>query len=121
MRKLAIAMALASTALATPAVATDGAWYAGLEGGPMIVQDTGFDYEAPGVSVDDGVIIDHKIGWDVDVIGGYDFGMFRVEAETAYKRAGVDKIRFDPAANILVGGNNADAHGRVSVISSNIN
>ena len=39
MRKLAIGMALASTAFATPAVARDGSWYAGIEGGLMIVED----------------------------------------------------------------------------------
>src|SRR5438876_896564 len=33
MRKLAIAVALASTAMATPAVARDHSFYAGLEGG----------------------------------------------------------------------------------------
>ncbi len=80
MRKLAIATAFASTMLATPAVARDGAWYAGIEGGLMIVEDTELDYLDPTVSVDEGVIVDHKIGYDVDVIGGYDFGMFRLEA-----------------------------------------
>ena len=39
MRKLAIVMALASTALATPALARDKAWYVGVEGGAMIVED----------------------------------------------------------------------------------
>ena len=29
-------------------------------------------------------------GFDVDVIGGYDFGMFRVEGELGYKRACID-------------------------------
>ena len=39
MRKLAIAVALASTALATPAVARDNSFYVGVEGGIMIVED----------------------------------------------------------------------------------
>ena len=43
MRKLAIAVALASTALATPALARDKAWYVGVEGGAMIVEDIHFD------------------------------------------------------------------------------
>src|SRR3546814_3337285 len=38
MRKLAIVMAFASTALATTAQARDGAWYVGVEGGGMIVE-----------------------------------------------------------------------------------
>ena len=43
MRKLAILAALASTTLATPALAVDNAWYVGVEGGAMIVEDTNFD------------------------------------------------------------------------------
>ena len=39
MRKLAIGLALASTALATPALARDGAWYIGGEFGGMLVED----------------------------------------------------------------------------------
>ena len=46
MRKLAVAMALASTALATPALARDDSWYVGVEGGAMIVQDLHFDIGA---------------------------------------------------------------------------
>ena len=43
MRKLAILAALASTTLATPALAVDNAWYVGVEGGAMIAEDTNFD------------------------------------------------------------------------------
>mgnify|MGYP003634758168 CR=1 FL=1 len=45
MRKLALGMALASTALATPALARDGQWYVGVEGGAMIVEDVDLDTE----------------------------------------------------------------------------
>ena len=44
MRKLAIMAALASTALATPAVAVDNSWYVGVEGGAMIVEDANLDF-----------------------------------------------------------------------------
>lgn len=37
MRKLAVTLALASTALTTPALARDDAWYVGVEGGSMPV------------------------------------------------------------------------------------
>ena len=47
MRKLAITMALASTAIATPAVARDHSFYAGLEGGVMWVEDMHLDYTDP--------------------------------------------------------------------------
>ena len=44
MRKLAITLALASSAIASPALALDHAWYVGVEGGAMIVEDTSFNY-----------------------------------------------------------------------------
>ena len=46
MRKLVIGLALASTALTTPAFARDGQWYVGVEGGAMIVEDIEFDVGA---------------------------------------------------------------------------
>ncbi len=98
MRKLAIAMALASTALATPAVARDYTWYAGVEGGPMIVEDGDFDVSftrrGTPVDVNDFFGLDYKTGVDLDLIGGYDFGGFRAEFEACYKRASVDEISF---------------------------
>jgi hypothetical protein len=88
MRKLAIAVALASTALATPALARDKAWYVGVEGGAMIVEDIHFDIGA----APDAMKIDHNYGYDVGGQVGYDFGMFRVETEVAYKSANVDTV-----------------------------
>src|SRR5690348_4596722 len=90
MRKLAIAVALASTALATPAVARDHSVYVGLEGGVMWVEDSPFE-------ITDNVTnpkytIDHKSGYDVDAIAGYDFGAVRVEAEVGYKHAAIDSL-----------------------------
>ena len=61
MRKLAIAMALASTALATPAVARDQTWYAGVEGGAMLVEDTQFDYKDSLINVNDAVVLDYRL------------------------------------------------------------
>src|SRR5687768_10912875 len=97
MRKLAIMAALASTALATPAVAVDNSWYVGVEGGAMIVEDANLDFDgftADGLTaleIDDAIQLDHKVGFDVDLIGGYDFGGFRVEAEAGWKRASLDQ------------------------------
>ncbi|HEX8413050.1 MAG TPA: OmpA family protein [Sphingomicrobium sp.] len=87
MRKLAVTLALASTALATPALARDGAWYVGLDGGAMIVEDITYDI---GIVKDAGTV-DHKYGGDFDANIGYDFGGFRVEAEVAYKQANIDQ------------------------------
>jgi hypothetical protein len=81
MRKLAIMAALASTALATPAVARDHSWYVGVEGGAMLVEDTKLDFEINEqvvADVNDAVILNYNApGIDVDLIGGYDFGGFR--------------------------------------------
>src|SRR3546814_18114081 len=88
MRKLAIVMAFASTALATTAHARDGAWYIGAEGGGMIVEDSKFDLGAAPNAVE----VEHEKGFDVDGIIGYDFGRFRAEVEVGYKDANLDKI-----------------------------
>ena len=126
MRKLAIAMALASTTLAAPAVAQDTGWYAGVEGGAMIVEDTNLDYSSNQTDVDDGITIDHKIGFDADLVGGYDLGMFRLEAELGFKRGGVDEMRFAPGTGVWPSpaGPNSDyvgANGSVRVLSSMAN
>ncbi len=88
MRKLAVILALASTALATPALARDKSWYVGVEGGAMIVED--IDYDVNGVN--DATTVDHDYGYDVGGVIGYDFGGFRVETETSYRKATVDSI-----------------------------
>jgi outer membrane protein OmpA-like peptidoglycan-associated protein/opacity protein-like surface antigen len=85
MRKLAVILALATTALSTPALARDDSWYVGVEGGAMLVEDVKFDI---GTSPRAGVL-DHYAGWDVDAVVGYDFGGFRLEAEVGYREAGV--------------------------------
>ncbi|MBS0478510.1 MAG: OmpA family protein [Proteobacteria bacterium] len=93
MRKLAIAVALASTALATPALARDKAWYVGVEGGAMIVEDIHFDITSGATKTKDAAQADHEYGYDVGGNVGYDFGMFRVEAEVSYKGANLTRWR----------------------------
>ncbi len=88
MRKLAIALALTTTAIASPALARDDAWYIGIEGGGMIVEDGEFDVGA----VNNAYTLDHKTGYDVDGIIGYDFGGFRLEAEVGYKSAEISAL-----------------------------
>ncbi|WP_267383336.1 OmpA family protein [Sphingomonas sp. GC_Shp_2] len=86
MRKLAVILALASTALATPAFARDKSWYVGAEGGGMIVEDMHYDLGG----VVNGAKVDHHYGYDVDGTIGYDFGPIRIETEVGYRRAGVN-------------------------------
>ncbi|MCL6679936.1 outer membrane beta-barrel protein, partial [Sphingomonas sp. RG327] len=117
MRKFAIALALATTALATPALARDHSFYAGIEGGVMLVEDAGFDVRDASntTTAQDIMILDFKPGWDVDVVGGYDFGMVRVEGELGYKHASLDEVelRDQPSTGLGFGSHlGADGHGR---------
>ena len=87
MRKLVIGMAMASTALASPALARDGSWYVELEGGPMIVEDIEFTVAGTDVTQ-----LDHEPGYDFGGIVGYDFGWLRLEAEGSYREADIDLV-----------------------------
>jgi opacity protein-like surface antigen len=121
MRKLGIAVALASTAMATPALARDHSFYVGVEGGAMLVEDQRVDnfdpsaVETPGGATNGEFSVKYGTGLDVDLIGGYDFGMVRLEAELGWKRAGIDglEIRNFPLTGIPFGSHiNTDGHGR---------
>ncbi len=90
MRKLAVAMALASTALASPALARDNSWYVGVGGGVMIVEDLDLDIGA----ADNAGSLDHRKGYDFEGTVGYDFGGFRAEVEVGYKEADIKSGRF---------------------------
>src|SRR3546814_743375 len=125
MRKLAVALALASTVLASPSLARDKSWYVGVEGGAMIVEDIEFDVgEASKATV-----VDSNYGYDVDGTVGYDFGAFRVETEVGYRRATVDGISSTVATPIyangglanLAAGNYDFAGGSTSALSFMLN
>ncbi len=81
MRKLAIGLALASTALASPSMARDGAWYVGVDGGAMLVEDLDLDIGAAPIEG----TANTATGYDFGAVVGYDFGGFRLEAETSYR------------------------------------
>ena len=86
MRKFAMMAILATSALASPAMAKDKAWYVGIEGGGIIVETTHINIGA----VDNADTARHKSGlFDVDGIVGYDLGMLRLEAEVGYKHTEV--------------------------------
>ncbi len=118
MRKTLLLTAVAAASIATPAMARDGSGYVGLEAGVMFPKDNNADVFAnftttttpvtpplpPGTVVPAGPAdttfsnmfgVDYKTGYDVDLIGGYDFGFFRLEAELGYKRAGLDSLEVD--------------------------
>ena len=101
MRKLAIGLALASTALASPALARDDQWYVGVDGGAMIVEDLNLDIG----TVADAGKIDTKHGYDFGGYVGYDFGGFRLETEVSYREA--DTSSFTSASAMIPGGTTA--------------
>ena len=105
-------VALAASSLATPAIAKDGAAYIGIEGGVLFPKDQDGDVfvnytttqtvpTTPTVvgpadtTYNNGFGVDYKKGIDLDLIAGYDFGMFRLEAELGWKRAGLDEFTVD--------------------------
>ncbi|EXS67915.1 outer membrane protein, partial [Sphingobium sp. Ant17] len=103
MRKLALAAALATTALATPAMARDDSWYIGVDAGVLLVEDQTMTFSAVPAGGRAAPSLDYHKGYDVDANIGYDFGGFRLEAEAAYKRAKIDldKTGFGGAASAL--------------------
>src|SRR5687767_9708592 len=98
MRKYLL-LATAAAMIATPAVARDGSGYVGLEGGFLMDADLEVDVDGTdGVDefeFDDAFKMDFGVGTDLDLIAGYDFGMFRAEAELAYKRTKLQGVKFD--------------------------
>ncbi|WP_235532712.1 outer membrane protein, partial [Sphingomonas sp. Leaf412] len=126
MRKLAIVMALASTAIASPALARDGAWYVGVNGGAMIVEDINYSITSTTAGLSGTAIVDHDYGWDVDGNVGYDFGAFRLEAEVGYRRATVDGFSSTGAIPVsgsgtVPAGTYGIAGGKTSALSFMIN
>jgi len=120
MRKLAIAVALSSTLLATPAFARDGAWYVGGEFGAMIVEDTDIDVGTR----NNAITLNHDYGYDGDVFIGYDLGAFRVEGEVSYKKADLDTFTTTiPLAGQNTGtfGTSGNAGGNTSALSFMLN
>ncbi|WP_159983810.1 outer membrane protein, partial [Novosphingobium sp. 18050] len=96
MRKLVLGLALASTAIATPAFARDNSWYLQLDFGGMIVEDA--DVAINGVKNADS--IDFKKGFDGGAVLGYDFGPFRLETEASYRQAKIKNSGGADASNL---------------------
>ena len=66
-------------------------FYVGLEGGGIIAQTEPFNLkDTAGTTYSAPLATHYKVGYDVDGILGYDFGMFRTEFEVGYKNNNVD-------------------------------
>ena len=114
---------MASTALASPALARDGQWYVEVGGGPMIVEDMDFDVN----NGTDTFSVDVDKGIDFGGLVGYDFGAFRLEAESSYRQADISSLTAGPtgvaftAANTPSGAGTFAADGEVNALSFMLN
>ena len=111
MRKIVLGMALASTALATPALARDDSWYVEGDVGGVLVEDM-FNLTEPGFGT-----LNTAVGYDVGGIVGYDFGGFRLEAEASYRRAKADGFNISGATTF----SGANLDGNASALSFMLN
>ena len=116
MRKYLLAAA-AAVAFATPAMARDHSPYVGVEGGLMLVEDMEFDLRSSTTTTDAFLTVDHKRGFDVDVVAGQDFGAFRAELELGWKRASHKDYRFADSTGLDVV--NGDGNTRVLSLMGN--
>ena len=104
MRNYMLMAAIAAVA-ASPASARDNSGYVAVDIGALLPTGTSVNGkvtdETAGVSLSasDFAKITYKSGYDADLIGGYDFGRFRLEGEAGYKHAGLDNLHF-PASTL---------------------
>lgn len=86
---LSTAVALASAGAADAAVTTPTGWYISLAGGANWIEDGNIDEFSTGV-----LTTTNEFSWDTGYIVagavGYDFGRWRVEFETAYRKNDAD-------------------------------
>lgn len=111
-------VAVAAVAISAPAAGRAGTPYVGIEGGLLDGRDNDIDErvdfttsQSPGTPLaptgpsdaefDDVFNLGYEAGHDIGLIGGYDFGRFRVELELAHKRAGFDEIDADETFDAL--------------------
>ena len=122
--------AAAIIAIAAPASARDGNWYVGAEAGAINIQDSNVDRRFPGGDWVPWLDVDHDLGYDVDLVLGYDLGIFRLEGELGYKRAKHNEYEIDNNApgpfpgggdEPVFPGAEIDADGRTSILSGMVN
>src|SRR5688500_14795887 len=109
MRKFLLA-AVAAAAIASPAMARDNSICVGLEGGAWFPNHSDIDVRPTGGWLDYGDLRYKDTGYDIDVIAGYDFGLFRAEVEASHKRVKAGAL----ATAARFGGGNVDADGKTT-------
>lgn len=105
MKKTGLLLAGVAAIIAMPAQAREGEAYIGINGGVSFKDKVTVDASTTGAEdtfVRAGTART-KMGLDADVVVGYDFGGFRLEAEGGYKNNGYRSLRVDNAAILPVG------------------
>ena len=105
MRIKVILLVGAAMFVTAPAFAREGQPYIGINGGVSFDDQVTVDIDnnrADGL-LDNAAIANTNLGIDGDVVLGYDFGAFRLEAEGGYKRAGYESLQV-VSSTILPGG-----------------
>ena len=85
MRHLTFFGAVTALALASPAMAKDHAAYVGIDAGLVFPSDTNLSNDSARIGYE--IDINHKTGYDLGFLGGYDFGWIRAEGELSWKWA----------------------------------
>jgi OOP family OmpA-OmpF porin len=120
MRKFLLA-AVAAAAIASPAAARDGSGYVGVDLGAMLTEDTKLDFDNDVTFINNAVSTDYGLGFDIGLVGGYDFGMVRAEIDLGYKHAGVDEVVLGQGVCTTVQNCILDADGNGSALSAMAN
>ena len=95
--------AVAAISVASPALAADHSGYFEVDAGVLFPAETHVDgkvTDAAGSTVieeNDIFGIKYTTGYDLDLIGGYDLGLFRLEGELGYKQTNLDRLAVDQA------------------------
>lgn len=119
--KIVLMTAALMGAMSSAASARDGLPYLAIEGGALKPEKFELDYQLRSLSVPNGVSLDHKTGFDVDLLAGYDFGFIRAEAEVGYKRASMTGATIDPAIRFNnTGALSTDGRTRVTSAMANL-
>ncbi|HEU0311433.1 MAG TPA: outer membrane beta-barrel protein, partial [Sphingomicrobium sp.] len=118
---------LATSLLATPALARDKTLYMGVEAG--IAWGTDTDIDAENIpdddfpALDNFIELDHKMGYDVGLIFGYDAGIVRAELDLSYKNVSHDEANFifpDGEGGTVSGTVDTDGNTSYTAIMANL-
>ncbi len=117
MRKISLAVALATTAICSAAVAKDDFWYMSLSGGPSLANTATHKVGATSVAK-----VNSNTGFNVAGELGYDFGSFRTGVEVGYQRFGVGDINNLAGLGIIgPAALSSDTRGSTNVLSFMLN